>query len=85
MYVGANAKDGLGVALSQAGGKMGAYLSTKFPGPCNRPGVHFADMTGDGRDDLCCVGPDGGVACWENTKGSDARSPTWVAMGTVSQ
>lgn len=35
------------------------------------------------RADFCCVGPDGGVVCWQNTAGSDARSPAWVSMGTV--
>ncbi|KAK4565366.1 hypothetical protein LTR86_003983 [Recurvomyces mirabilis] len=40
-------------------------------------------MTGDGRDDFCCLGPDGGVVCWQNTPGSDARSPNWVSLGTV--
>ena len=36
-----------------------------------------------GRDDFCCVGPDGGLVCWQNTKGTDNRSPIWVSMGTV--
>ena len=28
---------------------MGPYLYFTFPNSCNRPGVRFADMTGDGR------------------------------------
>ncbi|KAK4545949.1 hypothetical protein LTR36_002513 [Oleoguttula mirabilis] len=76
VYVGSNANYGLGVALSLGKGKVGAYLYTTFPNSCNRGGV---------RDDFCCLGPDGGLICWQNTKGLDARSPTWVAMGTVKE
>lgn len=83
VYVGSNSDYGLGVALSLGAGNMGPYLYFTFPNSCNRPGVQFADMTGDGRDDFCCIGPDGGVDCWQNTPGSDSRSPTWVSMGTV--
>ena len=35
------------------------------------------------RDDFCCLGPDGGLVCWENTVSSDPRSPKWVPLGTV--
>lgn len=42
-------------------------------------------MTGDGRADFCCLGPDGDLLFWQNTKGSDPRSPNWVAMGTVKE
>nr|OQO24051.1 hypothetical protein B0A51_05021 [Rachicladosporium sp. CCFEE 5018] len=83
VYVGSNSNYGLGVALSLGGGKFGSYLYYTFSPSCNRPGVRFADMTGDGRDDFCCLGPDGGLLCWQNTKGSDSRSPNWVSMGTV--
>lgn len=37
------------------------------------------------RDDFCCLGPDGGLECWENTAGKDPRSPTWIAMGVVKE
>ncbi|KAK6432924.1 hypothetical protein LTR95_010905, partial [Oleoguttula sp. CCFEE 5521] len=83
VYVGSNSNYGLGVALSLGAGKMGDYLYYTFSPSCNMPGVRFADMTGDGRDDFCCLGPDGGLVCWQNTPGSDTRSPNWVSMGTV--
>jgi hypothetical protein len=47
--VGSNSNYGLGVALSLGGGRFGSYLYYTFPNYCNRPGVHFRDMTGDGR------------------------------------
>jgi hypothetical protein len=47
--VGSNSNYGLGVALSLGGGKMGSYLYFTFANSCNRPGVHFVDITGDGR------------------------------------
>ncbi|KAK5707630.1 hypothetical protein LTR97_000168 [Elasticomyces elasticus] len=85
VYVGSNSNYGLGVALSQGGGTFGTYLYFTFSPSCNRAGVWFVDITGDGRDDFCCLGPDGGLVCWENTAGSDDRSPNWVALGTVKE
>ncbi|KAK5111586.1 hypothetical protein LTR85_011815 [Meristemomyces frigidus] len=85
VYVGSDSDYGLGVALSLGGGEVGSYLYSTFPNSCKRSGVRFADMTGDGRDDFCCLGPDGGLVCWQNKKGSDARSPSWTAMGTVKE
>lgn len=49
IFVGSNSEYGLGVALSLGGGAMGDYLYYNFSISCNRPGVHFTDMTGDGR------------------------------------
>lgn len=85
VYMGSMSDYGIGVALSLGQGKMGEYLWSDFTVTCNRPGINFADMTGDGRDDFCCIGPDGGVVCWQNLEGSDPRSPNWVAMGTVKE
>ena len=48
VYVGSNSVYGLGVAISQGGGTFGTYLYYAFPNSCNRVGVVFADMTGDG-------------------------------------
>ena len=59
VYVGSNSKYGLGVAISQGGGTFGTYLYFEFSPSCNRIGVWFVDITGDGRDDFCCLGPDG--------------------------
>lgn len=50
---------------------------------CNLKGVIWADITGDGRDDLLCVGPDGALTAWQNTAGSDARAPSFSALGIV--
>ncbi|KAK5731516.1 hypothetical protein LTR17_011314 [Elasticomyces elasticus] len=83
IFVGSNSMYGLGVALSGSSGSLGTYHYYTFSPSCNRAGVHFTDMTGDGRDDFCCVGLDGGVVCWQNTAGSDPWSPNWVSLGTV--
>ncbi|KAK5693162.1 hypothetical protein LTR97_010638 [Elasticomyces elasticus] len=85
VYVGSNSDYGLGVAISQGGGTFGTYLYFDFAPSCKREGIHFVDITGDGRDDFCCLGPDGGLVCWENTPGSDSRSPAWVSLGTVKE
>ncbi|PVH86852.1 carbohydrate esterase family 3 protein [Cadophora sp. DSE1049] len=82
IYVSSNLNGGLGVALNTRNGVMGPYLRvTTSPGSCLRSGVRFADMTGDGRSDLCCLAANGDLNCWKNTVGSDARSPNWVSMG----
>lgn len=45
-----NSNYGLGVALSQGlSGQFGDYLYFTFSPSCIRPGVHFVDITGDGR------------------------------------
>lgn len=85
VYLGSKSEYGIGVALSLRGGKMGDYLWSDFSTVCDRPGFAFADMTGDGRDDFCCIGPDSGVACWQNMEGLDPRAPNWVVMGTVKE
>nr|OQO21913.1 hypothetical protein B0A51_12497 [Rachicladosporium sp. CCFEE 5018] len=83
VYDGPTSDYGLGVALRQGGGAFGAYLYPTFSGSCKRADVRFADMTGDGRDGPCCLGPDGGLVCWQNTQGSDIRNPARVDVGTV--
>ncbi|KFY78640.1 hypothetical protein V499_02243 [Pseudogymnoascus sp. VKM F-103] len=83
VYVAANANQGFGVSLSSGGGVSGAYAHFNLDIYCLRRGVRFADMTGDGRDDFCCLAPNGDLACWQNTPGSDPRNPTWVSMGIV--
>jgi len=85
VYLGSESNFGIGVSLSLGDGKMGKYIWSDFSPTCKRQGITFADMTGDGRDDFCCIGPDGGVTCWQNTKGADPRVPKWVAMGTVKE
>ena len=85
VYLGSVSNYGVGVALNLGKGKMGEYLWSDFSPVCKRQGIVFADMTGDGRDDFCCIGPDGGVTCWQNTKDVDPRAPKWIAMGTVKQ
>ena len=85
VYLGSQSNYGIGVALSLGKGKMGKNLWSEFSPECKRQGIVFADMTGDKRDDLCCIGPDGGVTCWQNTKSNDPRAPKWVAMGTVKE
>lgn len=85
VYMGSESSYGIGVALSLGEGRMGEYLWSDFSPTCNRPGINFADMTGDGRDDFCCIGPDGGVVCWQNINGSDPRNPSWVSIGTVKE
>ncbi|OBT51242.1 hypothetical protein VE04_08841, partial [Pseudogymnoascus sp. 24MN13] len=83
VYVDTNANLGFGVSLSSGGGVFGAYAHFALDIYCLRRGVRFADMTGDGRDDFCCLAPNGDLACWENTPGSDPRNPTWVSMGII--
>lgn len=85
VYVGSNSEYGLGISISKGKGKLGDYLYSDFKPSCNRQGIWFKDMTGDGRDDLCCLGPDGGLVCWQNTEGNDPRSPKWVSLGTVKE
>ncbi|KAL2074793.1 hypothetical protein VTL71DRAFT_8572 [Oculimacula yallundae] len=82
VYVSTDLNGGLGVALNIGNGVMGPYLrTTTSPGSCTRSNVRFADMTGDGRADVCCLADNGDLTCWRNTPGSDARSPAWVNMG----
>lgn len=50
---------------------------------CNRRGVRFADVTGDGRDDLLCIGPNGDLTAFQNTPGADERGPVFVSLGIV--
>ncbi|KAH8797345.1 hypothetical protein F5884DRAFT_815081 [Xylogone sp. PMI_703] len=83
VYVAANSNKGLGVALSTGNGNLGPYLFFDFAPSCDREGVLFADMTGDGRYDFCCVAPKGDLSCWQNNPGSDPRSPSWSSMGRV--
>lgn len=85
VYFGSKSSYGIGVSLSLGGGDMGEYLFFKFSPTCNRPGIRFDDMTGDGRDYFCCLGPDGGLVCWQNTEAKDSRKPTWLPMGTVKE
>lgn len=85
VYFGSESTNGIGVALGLGGGGLGGYQWFPFTPRCNRPGIRFADMIGDGRDDFCCLGPDGGLVCWQNTMSSNPLNPYWVAMGTVKQ
>ncbi|CZT02070.1 uncharacterized protein RAG0_09396 [Rhynchosporium agropyri] len=82
VYVSTDLSGGLGVALNTGNGVMGPYLRvTTFPASCPRSGVRFADMTGDGKADVCCLDANGDLNCWKNTPGSESRSPTWVPTG----
>jgi hypothetical protein len=37
-----------------------------------------------GRDDFFCLTyPDGALVAWQNTPGSDVRSPNWVSLGVI--
>ncbi|PVH79243.1 carbohydrate esterase family 3 protein [Cadophora sp. DSE1049] len=85
VYVAANANLGFGVALSTGNGNLGAYLYYPFSGYCLRRGVRWADMTGDGRNDPCCLYPTGDLECWQNTPGGDARQPNFVHLGIVKK
>jgi hypothetical protein len=85
VYLGSESNFGIGVSLSLGDGKIGKYLWSDFSPVCKRQGIAFADMTGDGRDDFCCIGPDGGVTCWQNTKGADPQAPKWISMGTIKE
>jgi hypothetical protein len=49
VYVGSNSNYGLGVAISQGGGTFGTYLYFTFAPSCNRAGVRFAKITGNGK------------------------------------
>ncbi|OWP06605.1 hypothetical protein B2J93_5084 [Marssonina coronariae] len=84
VYVPLDASSGLGVALNNGDGSLGAYLYFPFTHACARSGVRFADMTGDGRHDFCCVQANGDLACSQNTPGTDPRHPNFVA-GRISK
>lgn len=49
IFVGSNSEYGLGIALSVEGGGLGEYLYSYFTVSCARQGIHFTDMTGNGR------------------------------------
>ncbi|PBP16288.1 hypothetical protein BUE80_DR012963 [Diplocarpon rosae] len=81
VYVSREASAGLGVALNKGDGSLGTYLYFPFTHACARSGVRFADMTGDGRHDFCCVKPNGDLQCFQNTPGTDPRHPNFVDSG----
>ncbi|KAK2624027.1 hypothetical protein QTJ16_006661 [Diplocarpon rosae] len=81
VYVPLDASAGLGVALNNGDGSLGTYLYFPFTHACARSGVRFADMTGDGRHDFCCLKSNGDLQCFQNVQGTDPRHPNFVDSG----